>query len=438
MKLSSLASLVPLAILTSCSTVAPPASGAPSPAATAAPPARASADPTDADLAALRKEGRPALDRLLATYDRTAPGPDRDALERTIDRVAAQRYATASRLYWHTDLDAALAESRATGKPVLSLRMLGRLDEDLSCANSRFFRTALYPDPRVAALLRDHFVLHWSSERLVPRITVDYGDGRRLETTITGNSAHYVLDSLGRPIDVLPGLYAPAMFVHELEGSLALADRLRGVDGDAWTATLAAHHQGALKGAAARWQTLRRQEVDVRVYSVLTGQPQAMLAQQLTVSKARVEIPSLRTVDLGIDPGKIPDDTGLWAQLGARLLDQEPGAAVLAPESRALIDRLLAAGGPGVDAPSDLSRAATITGFEQTVLADTAMNEVVLRMQIHGYLGAQRSRAATFTELNRWIYDGIFHTPSTDPWLGLLPQGTFTGLPAGAIVTRAS
>ncbi len=54
---------------------------------------------------------------------------------------------------------------------------MGRLDEDLSCANSRFFRTTLYPDAAVADLLRDKFVLHWSSERDVPRVTVDFGDG---------------------------------------------------------------------------------------------------------------------------------------------------------------------------------------------------------------------------------------------------------------------
>ena len=38
--------------------------------------------------------------------------------------------------------------------------MLGHLDDDLSCANSRMFRTILYPDRTVAALLRDRFVLY--------------------------------------------------------------------------------------------------------------------------------------------------------------------------------------------------------------------------------------------------------------------------------------
>ena len=106
--------------------------------------------------------------------------------------------------------------------------MLGRLDEDLSCANSRLFRATLYANQDVSRFLRERFVLYWSSERPVPRVTIDYGDGRRLERTTTGNSAHYVLDEDGNVLDVLPGLYAPTAFRRELEGSLALAARVRG------------------------------------------------------------------------------------------------------------------------------------------------------------------------------------------------------------------
>lgn len=136
----------------------------------------------DRDLAAitvLRAKGQAGLAEILRAYD-AAPAARKAALAATADAVAAQRYATASRLYWYTDLAAAQAEAKRRQKPILALRMLGRLDEDLSCANSRFFRTALYPDARVAKLLRDEFVLLWTSERDVPRVTIDYGDGRRL------------------------------------------------------------------------------------------------------------------------------------------------------------------------------------------------------------------------------------------------------------------
>src|SRR5689334_14281127 len=112
-----------------------------------------------------------------------------------LDTVCAQKDAHTALLYWFTDLDAAIAEAQRTKRPILSLRLLGRLDEELSCANSRFFRKLLYPHPAINRVLRDRFVLHWHSVRPVPRVTIDFGDGRRLVRTLTGNSVHLVLDS---------------------------------------------------------------------------------------------------------------------------------------------------------------------------------------------------------------------------------------------------
>src|SRR5439155_4308827 len=116
----------------------------------------------------------------------------------TLDRICAQKDAHTSRLYWFTDLGSAIAEAGRTRRPILSLRLLGRLDEELSCANSRFFRKLLYPDPQINQILRRDFVLHWQSLRPVPKVTIDFGDGRRIERTLTGNSVHVVLDARGR------------------------------------------------------------------------------------------------------------------------------------------------------------------------------------------------------------------------------------------------
>jgi hypothetical protein len=204
-------------------------------------------------IATWRAEGPTALARLLAELARLPAGVERERLTATIDKVAGQRYASWSRLYWYDDLDAARAAARATGKPILSLRMLGRLDEDLSCANSRFFRTTLYPDAAVAELLRERFILHWSSERDVPRVTVDFGDGRTLASTVTGNSAHYILDADGRPLDVLPGLYSPQVFRNELTSALAMFGRIKGTVGRDRDAAVLAYHQAAAQAAAARW-----------------------------------------------------------------------------------------------------------------------------------------------------------------------------------------
>jgi hypothetical protein len=134
-----------------------------------------------------------------------------------LDRVCGVRDCADIRLFWYTDLEAAKKQARAENKPILSLRLLGRLDEEFSCANSRYFRTVYYKNREINDLLRQRFVLHWKSVRPVPKVTIDFGDGNRLERTLTGNSIHYVLDSRGRLVDALPGLSGPEAFRKALE-----------------------------------------------------------------------------------------------------------------------------------------------------------------------------------------------------------------------------
>ena len=136
----------------------------------------------------LRADGRAGLDRALASYDKVRAelaqvaaeceqlhqkgyGDNKqailalekrmedlnrriDAMQLAIDQIGGQRGCSVSRLYWYTDLDEAKAEAERTGRPILSLRMLGKLTDEYSCANSRFFRTALYSnkdDQRLSA-----------------------------------------------------------------------------------------------------------------------------------------------------------------------------------------------------------------------------------------------------------------------------------------------
>ena len=130
-----------------------------------------------------------------------------------LDTVAMQKDAYASRLYWYTNLDEAKRVADTANKPIISLRLLGNLNEEFSCANSRLFRAVLYPNADIAKYLRENYILHWESVRPAPRITIDFGDGRRIERTLTGNSIHYILDENGTIIDALPGLYSPKAFL---------------------------------------------------------------------------------------------------------------------------------------------------------------------------------------------------------------------------------
>ena len=150
-------------------------------------------------------------------------------IAKALDKVAMQKDVYASQLFWNTDLEKAKAESKKSNKPILSLRLLGNLNDELSCANSRFFRSILYPNAGISNYLRQNYILHWQSERPAPKITIDFGDGRKIERTITGNSIHYILDQDGKVVDALSGLNSPSVFLEFINTGNALyqADRVK-------------------------------------------------------------------------------------------------------------------------------------------------------------------------------------------------------------------
>jgi len=404
------------------------------------------------------------LDALLVRHDRQPDGPAKDTLAADIDAFAHQKYATVSRLYWHTTLASAKAAARDQGRPILHLRLLGQLDEELSCANSRLFRATLYANQDVSRFLRERFILYWSSERPVPRVTIDYGDGRTLERTTTGNSAHYILDENGHVLDVLPGLYAPTAFRRELEGSLALASRVRGTSADERARLLVDYHQQLVTAAerdserlaGTRWiPGLRQLLTQARVDNSLAA------AQRATVSKIALELNDLRVIAKGLAPEAwSADQIAMWSAAGQVLygigglnsttprqvriapLDQltmpraelPPPPRVLDDASRALVVRL------HNDVPHELRGTpehvdAMIARLEQTIVADTALNQLRLRPQIAREI-VRRGGRTDFAALNGWIYAEVFRTPKQDAWLGLLPRNVFTGLPGDGVVIR--
>ncbi len=402
-------------------------------AALLATPARAAEQDPAAEIAQLRAQGPAGLAQLFATFDRLPAGHERDQLAQVIDQVARQRYATMSRLYWYTDLGEAKVAAQRSGRPILALRMLGNLDEELSCANSRLFRAVLYANADVSTLMRDHFVLYWSSERPVPKVTIDMGDGRVLQRTTTGNSAHYVLDGQGNVLDVLPGLYAPRLFKEELTKSLGLAAKTKNLNPNARTSAITKFHQQAMDqraAAFAKLQTTRFTRDGSRSYT-----SKLAAAQRATMSKRVLEVPDLQ--QFGMDPGSIGrEDIEQWATIGTTLWNLVPAkrGPMFDPklaqaydtfdgQSLHLISWLHQLGGPVPEA----ELAAMISRLEYSTLADSALDELQLRQQIRAKLIAEPGLA--HDQLNDWIYAEVFHTPKSDPWLGLVPRTDFTGLP---------
>jgi hypothetical protein len=413
-------------------------------------------------ITALRASGPAGLQALLTTHAQLlqrqqtntsrlampAPAAEWKRLSAALDAVGEQHDCHASRLYWFTDFAQAKAAARASGKPILSLRLLGRLDEEFSCANSRFFRTTLYANAEVSQYLRDHFVLHWKSVRPVPRVTIDFGDGRKLERTITGNSIHYVLDAQGRPIDALPGLYGPQAFVRGLARAESVAQNSAALAEPEREKLLREYHQGRLAALAAEWSVdlakatsnePARPRPNLERKPVANTAVAAREAGRLAKSKALVEVPVLRAIEPGSSAARTilesTTDEALWAKIGAlhaeeARLDANSIALVRSKTPTAVAASRLTATKAAEENP--LLRA--LRNLERSMAADTAWNEYRLHARIHEWLLAG-GLAGDLESLNTWVYAQLFLTPDSDPWLGLVPPDTFSALENGGIVT---
>jgi hypothetical protein len=375
-----------------------------------------SPDPATAQqsITALRNYGPAGLKALLQAYDR-APSP---GLIPAIDSVAGQRGALVSRLFWYTDFDQAKAAAKAENKPILYLRLMGKLTDEYSCANSRFFRTVLYSNTDISGMLRNDFVLVWVSERPVPVVTVDYGDGRVLKRTLTGNSIHYILDSDGRVMDALPGLYGPRVFASALMSGRSLASSskrnpqilpryLDRTDDDllrAWQSDM------ALAGS-------QEPIVNTVVAPAVAGKaPLAPAAMRRAISKGFVETPLLaqidpRFVDL-LNQSIDKADAATWEKVAERHIDD----ARLDASSIAVIR---AQNPDAYKDPAALDR--LVAHFQHLIALDTVHNDYQLRRQIIAWLRVTPGKISV-EDLNQRVYADLFLTPKSDPWLGLAPD----------------
>jgi hypothetical protein len=366
-------------------------------------------------------------------------------LDKLIDEVGQQRYCSRSRLFWHTDLEAAKAAAEASGKPILSLRMLGKLNEDLSCANSRFFRTTLYANAEVSKLLREQFVLHWQSVRPVPKVTIDFGDGRKLERTITGNSAHHVLTADGTVIDVLPGLYGPKAFQARLQEALEIAQQLVELEPQPRREALAAWHASQLRKLGEQYQrdltAVGRIALNVAIpvtqeQAARAAPPRADAAANVARPKRMLEAPLIAAALPGVTNPDNLNDEAVWERIAALHAEE----AKLDDSSRALI-RSENPAAAVAGALSITKRRAEdpllklVASLESSIALDTVKNEYRLHRQIHQWLSDGNYQPAV-DELNERVYAELFLTPSSDPWLGLAPADVYTAIPNGGVVRK--
>ncbi len=383
--------------------------------------------PNPQQIAALRQQisqtGTASFDQFFQTHNITPDRLPNAETRAALDSLCQQRDCHASRLYWYTDLEQAKAASQKSGKPILSLRMLGQLDQDLSCANSRFFRVALYPNAEISQKLRDQFILHWSSERPVPKLTLDFGDGRKLERTVTGNSIHYVLDASGMPIEALPGLYSPQAFSQQLTAIDAMYSQYKTKSLLDRFQFISDYHRDRLTQIQTKWSSeLKQAGIEKMPRLVEIPATDAATASRVAMSKMVVEFPMVRALR-GIRTNQTAlaqiTDEAAWKKLAANVPSQ------LDTNSLALMQRKL-------DPQSTTSLTAVAQQFQQNMALDTVRNEYLLHSQIHEWFMGGYVR--DFTTLNQRVYADLFLTPKSDPWLGLNPQGAFAAIDQNGIL----
>lgn len=356
------------------------------------------------------------------------------------DRLGHAFANSGARLFWNTDLEAAKKQAALTGKPILSLRLLGNLNDEYSCANSRFFRVLFYPQSQINEKLRRDFVLFWSSERPVPIVTIDMGDGRILKRTLTGNSAHYLLDSTGRSLDVFPGLTTPATFEAWLTSSQKLAQEFKAQPQATRGTWLAKWHTEKLRDALTTISSPGKKSasLDSQIQEAINTNPledpapvrpiAAGVAAPLALDKRLVEGPLLTAMNLKsffladapLDPNAPPVlDTATRARIRA----MNPLAAQQKSPASSVQSVVLTQSSQksSESAPFD----ALIRTFENTLRADTRQNQN-LSTSIHALFA--RSHEGDFESLNRRIYDRLFLTPRSDQWLGLTTDTAFSAL----------
>jgi hypothetical protein len=390
-------------------------------------------------IAELREMGPEGLRVLFDTYAEqikrvTAGEPVNEQewqrLSAALDAVSQQRNSYASDLYWYTDFEKAKAAAKSSGKPILSLRLLGNLNEEFSCANSRFFRTVLYANADVSKYLREHFILHWKSVRPAPRVTIDFGDGRKLERTITGNSIHYVLDSNGLLVDGLPGLYGPAAFMRELAQAETMAKQVAAEKNMANRfRALRAYHTSGIQAIASNWasdvaQTGGKVPEDVAArIEQRKANPSAIVIAPVAVTKMAVEINILKSITADATALEAATDLTAWnkiSDLHKRDAQIDKGSiAFMTRQNQNLRDD-----------QALLSR--TVENLEKYMALDTVRNQYMLRTKLHAWFVAGQA-GTDVDNLNELVYAQLFQTPRSDPWLGLYSPDAYTALDNGGV-----
>jgi hypothetical protein len=278
-------------------------------------------------------------------------------------------------------------------------------------------------------------------------VTIDFGDGRKIERTLTGNSIHYVLDDDGRPIDAIPGLYGPAAFLKQLNQAIIAFRTLAKEPAANRDRALRSYHQSSREAAIRQFtsdvaQTGARLSPLQALMDPDTAPPSPSAAQAAprAVSKMAGEFKTLKLIGAADPratgpmesyaaggppmPGIADNDMSEWEKIAAlHVADARLDASSLS---------LIRSQYPSLE-PAHPMISRIEQNFERYVAIDTVRNEYLMHATLHQWF-AQGSAGPDVEILNERVYAKLFLTPRSDPWLGLLLPETYTGLVNGGII----
>lgn len=377
----------------------------------------------------LRSLGKDGLDALFQKYSAeiakfNSSGETTEDWKRiafALDSVAMQKDAYASHLFWFTDLEEAKKQANAKNKPILSLRLLGNLNEEFSCANSRFFRALLYSNSDISKYLRENYVLHWKSVRPAPKVTIDFGDGRKIERTLTGNSIHYILDENGAIIDALPGLYSPSGFLKYLTTGFEINKTIDNAPKDQKEIV-------ALRYRKMMFDDIKtKRNKSVAAAKVTLTEPKdgnsALDAMPRATAKMITEMTILRDIYDNFSRFEPRINLDDWKKLSKLYA----GATKVDDASVAFIKRQ--------NAKTDLTDAqftSLLTNLVNYVALDTTRNDFLFHTKLYEMLN--QTNPTDLEAFNSKVYAELFKTPDSDKWLGLYNTDVYTALDGNGII----
>jgi hypothetical protein len=265
-------------------------------------------------------------------------------------------------------------------------------------------------------------------------MTIDFGDGRKLERTITGNSIHYILDPNGIVIDALPGLYGPNAFLAALAiPSLIMQQHPEKYTPAQWLTSLHAYQRGQLENdlqtCKAKSTALNPAPFQKAGAGKSAAPFPAAVADVRTMGKSAIERPILRALGPVRDELVKKTDETTWEKLA----EERAPLTTLDQSSIALmrIKRLACSGDAAVE--TDLSP--LVQNLQKSLAADTVRNEYLFRTAILQWL-VDGTAPNDLNQLNDKIYADLFLTPKSDPWLGLKPESVYSALDGEGIVAN--